>query len=371
MMIGPGIPIPAPQQLTGMLSEIQISNSRNRSGFQLSFSVDKKTAYLIDLIAAGFFDATTTRVVLIATMNGIPHVLMDGIITNHQMAPANEAGKSTFTITGEDISILMDMIEVNIPMPALPDTAKVYAALAPFTFLGIMPVVIPPPVFTVRSPTDRWDSITKQTPLQFLRTLAQQCGYVFYMIPGPLPGQNTAYFGPEVHLPIPQRALSVNMDDHTNVESLSFTMDGTAKQINVYTIFDEVTEKVILPIPVPNINALKPPMGLRPTQPIFKISYADSFSKNNTSEALKKIMGDMMSSSGNPPAVTASGSLDVSRYKSILRSGMMVGVRGAGIAYDGMYYVDSVTHNIKQGTYKQNFSLSRDGVVSNTPVVMV
>jgi hypothetical protein len=49
---------------------------------------------------------------------------------------------------------------------------------------------------------------------------------------------------------------------------------------------------------------------------------------------------------------------------------MMVGVRGAGITYDGMYYVESVTHNIKHGEYKQNFTLSRDGVVSQTPVVI-
>ena len=58
------------------------------------------------------------------------------------------------------------------------------------------------------------------------------------------------------------------------------------------------------------------------------------------------------------------------RYGQILRARMLVGVRGAGITYDGMYYVESVTHNLKRGEYKQNFTLSRDGVVSQTPVVM-
>ena len=38
--------------------------------------------------------------------------------------------------------------------------------------------------------------------------------------------------------------------------------------------------------------------------------------------------------------------------------------------YDGLYYVDSVTHNIKRGEYKQSFTLSRDGLISNTPVVV-
>ena len=43
---------------------------------------------------------------------------------------------------------------------------------------------------------------------------------------------------------------------------------------------------------------------------------------------------------------------------------------GAGFAYDGNYYVDSVTHSIKRGEYTQNFQLSRDGLISQTPAVL-
>jgi hypothetical protein len=76
----------------------------------------------------------------------------------------------------------------------------------------------------------------------------------------------------------------------------------------------------------------------------------------------------MLFSSAN--AISGSGSLDVVRYGQPLRSRMLVGVRGASLAYDGMYYVDSVTHNIKRGEYKQSFTLSRDGLISQTPMVM-
>ena len=72
---------------------------------------------------------------------------------------------------------------------------------------------------------------------------------------------------------------------------------------------------------------------------------------------------------GASDAITGTGTLDVLRYGRVLRSRMMVGVRGAGVAYDGMYYVNSVTHSLKKGQYKQNFTLSRDGLVSQTPVV--
>ena len=69
-------------------------------------------------------------------------------------------------------------------------------------------------------------------------------------------------------------------------------------------------------------------------------------------------------------AVSGSGSLSVVRYGHILKARQLVGVRGAGLSYDGMYYVESVTHNLKRGEYKQSFTLSRDGLVSQTPVVM-
>jgi hypothetical protein len=44
-------------------------------------------------------------------------------------------------------------------------------------------------------------------------------------------------------------------------------------------------------------------------------------------------------------------------------------VRGAGLAFDGLYYVDTVKHNLKLGEYKQSFTLKRNALVSNLPVV--
>ena len=71
----------------------------------------------------------------------------------------------------------------------------------------------------------------------------------------------------------------------------------------------------------------------------------------------------------NSDAISGSGTLDVLRYGHVLRARLLVGVRGAGLAYDGLYYVETVTHNIKRGEYKQNFTLARDGLISITPRV--
>ena len=71
----------------------------------------------------------------------------------------------------------------------------------------------------------------------------------------------------------------------------------------------------------------------------------------------------------NADVVTGNGTLDVDRYGQILRARSLVGVRGAGIAFDGMHYVDSVTHTVKPGQYKQSFELKRNALIASLPVV--
>ena len=55
----------------------------------------------------------------------------------------------------------------------------------------------------------------------------------------------------------------------------------------------------------------------------------------------------------------------------MLKARQLVGVRGAGLAYDGLYYVQSVTSTLKRGEFKQSFTLTRNGLVSITPRVPV
>jgi len=369
LLIGPAVPVIAPKEVIDSIASLQVTNSKDSSGFQIQFTIAKNSILLTTLLPAGYFDPITTRVIIIVTLNGIPHVLMDGLVTNQQLAPSDEPGKSTLTITGEDLSLAMDLVQLIIPFPAMPDVAKIYTLLAPFAFLGIVPLVIPPGINPIKSPTDGWESIVGKTPREYLKERAAACGYIFFVQAGPLPGQSIAYFGPDINLPVPQPALTINMDANTNVESLSFTLNGLAKKIRIYTIYDPITKKIPIPIPIPNVNIFKPPLGLRPTPPA-RIEFAHDGAKMAPDKAAQEILGFLMDSS-NSAAITGNGSLDVVRYNGILKARMLVGVRGAGIAYDGMYYVDSVTYNIKPGELKQSFTLSRDGLISNTPKLVV
>jgi hypothetical protein len=367
LMIGPAVPVAAPKAVMDALMSVQVTSGKESAGFQLTFAVSKKSPLLTTMLPAGYFDPMITRVIIIVTLGGFPNVLMDGIVTRQEFAPSNDPGQSTLTITGEDLSIVMDVVEMNIMRyPAQPEVARLYVILAKYLAFGIVPIVLPPippdfPIPTQEIPTHRG------TDLAYIKSLARDAGYVFYIEAGPLPGQSIAYFGPDIRIPVPQPALNVNMDAQTNVESMTFSLDGLAKKIIIYTIMDPVTRKVPVPIPAPNISILRPPLGARLTPP-SRIEFANDGTAQSLPKALQKILGMTFNASDS---ISVSGTLDVVRYGGVLRSRMLVGVRGAGLAYDGLYYVNSVTHNIKRGEYKQSFELSRDGLISLIPRVPV
>jgi len=367
LFVGPMIPTPALPEVANALISAQVNTGAERSGFQLVFSLNKKSLLQSTLLPAGYFDPMITRVILMVTLGGVPNVLIDGIVTRHEVAAHNEAGQTTLTLTGEDLTVLMDVVQFPfMRFPCMPVTARLYAILAKYALVGIAPIVIPGLFEDFPSPTDKIPSQT-ESDLAYIKRMAQHTGYIYYQEPGPAPGTSIFYFGPDVRLPIPQPALAVNMDANTNVESLNFSLDGLAKKVVIMTILDPITKKIPIPIPVPNISILRPPLGVRLTLP-SKVEYPSDNTKLNSIEGIGLALARTAASSD---AVTASGTLNVLRYGSVLRAHQLVGVRGAGITYDGMYYVRTVTHNLKKGEYKQSFTLSRDGLISQTPVVPV
>jgi hypothetical protein len=367
LMIGPLLPVPAPKAVVDAVQSVQVTSGKDKSGFQITFAVGKRSPLLNTLLPAAYFDPMTTRVIITVTLGGRPHVLMDGIVTRQELTPSSEPGQSTLTVTGEDLGVLMDVVEMPfMRYPGMPVIARVYAILAKYAAFGIVPLAVPPFIDDVPLPSHEIPA-QQGTDLQYLKLLADRCGYVFYIEPGPLPGQSLAYWGPDIRIPVPQKALGVNMDAHTNVESLHFSLDGLAKKVVVVTMFDPVKNRVPIVVPVPNINLFKPPLGLRPTPPA-KVEFPDYMSAEEMPSVLNRVLGILARSSD---AISVSGSLDVLRYGGVLRNRMLVGVRGGGLAYDGLYYVNSVTHTLKRGEFKQNFELSRDGLISNTPKVFV
>jgi hypothetical protein len=154
------------------------------------------------------------------------------------------------------------------------------------------------------------------------------------------------------------------MDALTNVESLSFTFEADAAKEPTLFIYLPLV-KLTIPIPLPDISPLNPPLGLVP--PLRKKKEpVEGTAKYNE---VRAAAAGMAEASRSADAVTGTGTLDVLRYGRPLRARTLVGVRGAGTAFDGLYFVRSVTHEIKRGEYKQSFTLVRNGLISTVPLV--
>lgn len=367
LMMGPIVPVPVPKSVLDALTQVTVTtNDVGKSGFQLTFTISTRSPLHTLFLLSGGSPISLLRVILVVTINGTPNVIMDGMVTNHQVAPGADAGHSTLTLTGEDVSVLMDKTDFSgFPYPAVPAEGRVALLLLKYAFLGIIPLIIPSVLLDVVLPTAAF-ARQKGTDLEYINELAERVGYVFYIEPGPVPGTNTAYWGPQIKVGVPQPALNINMDVHTNVESLSFSFDNNLNAIPTVFIYNEIT-KAVLTIPIPPITPLNPPLGLLPPIPTRFQPVSNDLSKRPTAQA---IMIGLAKASQWAEAVTGEGSLDVMRYGRILKARQLVGVRGAGLAFDGLHYVRSVTHTIKPGEYKQSFKLSRNGLISTVPRVI-
>ena len=360
-MIGPGVPIPVGQDVLDALSSVEVTTATDQpSGFQLTFTLSNRSPLQTIFLLSGGSPIPLMRVMIIATINGTPEVLMDGMMTHHQVTPGTDPGHSKLTVSGQDLSSVMNLIDFSgIPYPAMPDFARVALILAKYAIFGVVPMVIPSVLLDVPIPTDR---IPRQQgkDLDYIKQLADEVGYVFYVEPGPTPGMSIAYWGPEIKVGVPQPALNINMDAHTNIEAINFRFDTESKVLPIVLIQNQAT-RVPIPIPIPDITPLNPPLGLIP--PIPKRIEPINSGTSKYSPIQAALIG-LTKAAQSSDAVTATGSLDVTRYGRILKARRLVGVRGVGTAFDGLYYVHSVTHSIKRGAYKQNFTLKRNGLIS-------
>jgi len=151
---------------------------------------------------------------------------------------------------------------------------------------------------------------------------------------------------------------------HKNVDSMRFNFNTANTTIPIVLIQNSLT-KIPIPLPIPKLNPLQPPLGAIPA-PITNVTVLRETAKLPPAAA---ILRGLAAASMSADAVSGSGTLDVVRYGRVLKARQLVGVRGAGTAYDGLYFVKSVTSSIRRGEFKQSFQLTRNGIVSITPTV--
>jgi hypothetical protein len=365
LLVGPVEAIPAPKPVMDALTSVEVTvSATGRSGFQLGFTLANNSPLQTFFLLAGAAPVPIIRVILMATFGGLPQVIMDGVVKHHEVVPDAMQGSSKLMVTGEDLSAVMDLIDLSgIPYPGMTPDLRVLMILAKYAMFGIVPIVIPMFIPDIEVPVDKIPS-QKGTDLTYIRQLAKEAGYVFYITPGPLPGMSQAYWGPQIKIGVPQPALNVNMDAWTNVESLNFRFEPQSSVLPLVFIQEPIT-KLIFPLPIPPVTPFDPPLGAVVPIPM-KIDEMQDVAKLSPGQA---IMQGLARVSETSDVVSADGTINVLRYGQILQARQLVGVRGAGVAFDGLYYVESTKHQIKLGEYKQSFTLKRNALISNVPAV--
>lgn len=362
------VPVAAPAELLHAITRVKVEEGSGdaQSGFEITLDLPPRSPLrTVFLVSGGGGGVPLMRVTLTVTLNGRTEPLIDGMATHVETLPG-EGGVAQLVVKGKDLSALMAVVELpGLPFPAMPPSLRVLTMLAKYAPLGVIPVVIPsladvPPLPVQRIPTQRGSD------LDYIRRLAADVGHVFYLEPGPAVGTSKAYWGPEIRVGEPQPALTVAMDAATNVESLHFQFDRERKRMPI-VFFQESTSKAPVPVPIPDVTPLTPPLGAIPPLPPKVEQLADTAHLS----APEALMRGMAFAAQHGDAVFGQGTLDALRYGRVLRSRRLVGVRGAGLPFDGLYYVKRVTHQFERGSYRQSFSLARNALVSTLPKVPV
>jgi len=310
-----------------------------------------------------------TRVVAAVSMGASNRVLLDGLITHLELTPTQQGKDALLTITGDSIDTLMDLHDFTIPWPAMTDAGIAAAVLAKYLPFGVRPSVVPPMPPPEPPDPDERTFIQNESDAQFLRRLAGLYGYVFFVTPGPQVGMNTAYWGPPPRMKPPQKALSIDLGSATNVNSLSFAYDAKGPTLVFGAVQSEYIEGEF-PIASTQLTRL-PPLATSPAITALLPFVDYQLYPNPAFEPGRALYeANAITQRSTDRVVTATGSVDTVRYGHILDVPGIVGVRGAGSTYDGYYYVNSVTHTLRLGTYTQDFVLSREGTGTTTMAVV-
>ena len=362
--VGPAVPAALEPELVELVDQVSVtSQDTGRSGFQVSFVAGRDR----DTGRAGYPPLLEqklkvgNRMQITGSLGARTHVLMDGIITNHQLTPGAEPGGGRFTVTGEDISVMLDLVEVKLPFPAMSDYVIAGLILAGFSAFGVVPIVIPEPAIVPPLPTEEIPQ-RNGTFLGILNEMAGKWKYVFYVDPGPTRGLNTAYWGPPIRAGVPQKALTWRMGSDSNLGSIQFQHDGTKPRF-VYGLIQEKNTNA--PVPIASLPFTGVPLAALPSYvgnlPFVGAKRLADDSGGNAVKALWDATGEFFQSA--KASVTASGELDVSAYGEVLQARSLVDVRGVGQTMDGSWYVQSVTHTISRASWKQSFNLEREGTM--------
>lgn len=370
VLAGPGVPLPLPATTLAALDSLEIAlGTDETSALQAQFKAGRGST-LVDIADYPIMNQpglkAGARIVILLALGMVPSVLFDGIVTQTQLNPGQGQGDGALAVTAMDVRAVMDRTERTEVYPGLPVAAIAMLVMARYAQHGLIPMVVPPLVNEVVLPIDR--VVTQAgTDLQFLKQLAEGCGCIFTVTPGPAPMTSTGYFGPQPRLGLPQGALTVNMGPDTNVLSIDFQNNATDAHSVSGEVQDASTNQAVS---VRSTPPARLPLASEPALANMVTAGERQYEARGARSVASALSEAQAQAERSADVVTAEGDLDGVRYGRVLQPRQLVGLRGAGRMHDGFYFVQEVKHQLKRGEYKQHFKLCREGLGTTTPMVM-
>ncbi len=107
-----------------------------RGSFRLSFLLK-----LNSKLPERFFleSADLIRVVMVVDEAGGPSVLMDGVMVEHAVSTCTDDEPAMLVISGQDLTLKMDLVEQVRPFSAMPIDTRIQVILGGYGALGIVP----------------------------------------------------------------------------------------------------------------------------------------------------------------------------------------------------------------------------------------
>jgi hypothetical protein len=351
---------PVTSQILEGIEEVEVTlDDYGRSGFQFAIVATRSE------IQSNRFDQLIAvvpqqeqRLVMSVTFDTDPVVLIDGLII-HQELLFDESGESAvIVITGEDISIMLD-VEEKIKEFATQDEAAIVGEILRdyenyFSAKVVPPDTVITPIQDVYLPIQR---CTDRVYIEYLAKRYNHRVYVNFKSP-----KSEFYWGPLVETG-GQPDLLFAPNQFVNVLSLNITYNALAATKYIASIQDRSTD-VISPIDVETATSEAGSLTTSPAiskQALVRKVLSTEVDGRLQTEAQAWAQGAVNASTS---VAIIEGELDSARYGQPLQPRSSVKLRGAHSAYDGDYYVQKVTHIIKPNSYRQRFVLTREGIDS-------
>jgi hypothetical protein len=348
-----GVPVPVDADVAAALERVEIVSAVGERGtFRLRFRLDTAGG-LPDRFLSASGDLVRT---IITTTAGPVRVAMDGLLVEHTLAAGHEAGPPTLELAGEDLTLVMDLVDASgRPFAGTTVQARVQTLLAAYVPFGITPFVVAPVITSVPDPTD----IPHQqgSDYHYVRRLAERVGYRFTLDPGPIPGASLAYWGPEPRSGAATPSLVIDFSQPEAVTGLRLRFDALHRVAPEAIVLDPST-KTPIPIPVPDIAALSAPLGRVAPLAHRRVRLHET-ARLTPADAAARLLATAARSA---EALRGHGTLDVTPDRERLRAGQIVDVRGAGDAFGGRYLVSRVHDVMTHAHHRQQFELLRAGL---------